>query len=66
MNTLTLRLLNYENEVFNEYVSKRKILIEKINILETNKLDKSQLLIFINDIKDVLDPIKLSCANIDQ
>ena len=63
--TLLNKLLNYENSIFNKYITKRKLLIEKINSIETNKLDNSQLLIFINDIKDVLDPIKSSCENID-
>jgi len=63
--TLLNKILNYENSIFNKYTTKRKLLIEKINSIETNKLDKSQLLIFINDIKDVIDPIKSSCENID-
>lgn len=63
--TLLNKLLNYEKSIFNKYITKRKLLIEKINSIETNKLDNSQLLIFINDIKDVLDPIKSSCENID-
>ena len=61
--TLLNKILNYENSVFNEYSTKRKMLIEKIN--KINKLNKSQLLIFVNDIKDVIDPIKASCKNID-
>ena len=63
--TLLNKLLNYENSIFNKYITKRKLLIEKINSIETNKLDNSQLLIFINDIKEVIDPIKSSCENID-
>ena len=63
--TLLNKLLNYENSIFNKYITKRKLLIGKIKSIETNKLDNSQLLIFINDIKDVLDPIKSSCENID-
>ena len=63
--TLLNKLLNYENSIFNKYITKRKLLIEKINSIETNKLDNSQLLIFINDIKEVIDPIKTSCENID-
>ena len=65
MDTLLNKILNYESTIFNEYKLKRKILIDKLSKIETNKLDKQQLLIFINDIKDVIDPIMTSSENID-
>ena len=57
------RVLNYESSIFEEYSSKRKDLIE--NIKKQNKLDSSQLFIFINDLKAVIDPIKTSISAID-
>ena len=63
--TLLSKILNYEKEVFDTYVSKRQGLLEGIQKIEINTLDKSQLLIFIENIKNIIDPLKTSTANID-
>lgn len=57
------RVLNYESSIFEEYSSKRKNLIENIKGLST--LDRSQLFIFTNDLKAIIDPIKTSISAID-
>ena len=64
-NVLLNSVLNYENEIFNKYTELRNKFIKRINEIEINKLDKSQLLIFINDIKAVIDPIQLSIQNMN-
>ena len=63
MKTLINKILNYEECIFNEYSSKRKILIK--NIKNVSFLDKPELINFINDIKAVIDPIKTSTSAID-
>lgn len=58
------RVLNYESSIFEEYSSKRKDLIENIKNLK-QPLDQSQLFIFINDVKAIIEPIKTSISAID-
>ena len=58
------RVLNYESSIFEEYSSKRKDLIENIKNLK-RPLNSSELFIFINDIKAIIDPIKTSISAID-
>ena len=63
MSTLIYKILNYEKEIFNEYISKRKKLIK--NIKEQTFLNKKQSLNFVNDLKAIIDPIKTSISSID-
>ena len=63
MHTLISKILNYEKEIFNEYISKRKKLIKNIKLQK--KLNQAQTLNFINDIKAIIDPIKISLESID-
>ena len=63
MHTLISKILNYEDEIFNEYISKRKKLIKNIKLQKN--LNQSQTLNFINDIKAIIDPIKTSLDSID-
>ena len=63
MHTLISKILNYEKEIFNEYISKRKKLIKNIKLQKN--LNQSQTLNFINDIKAIIDPIKTSLDSID-
>ena len=63
MSTLIYKILNYEKEIFNEYISKRKKLIKNIKLQKN--LNQSQTLNFINDIKAIIDPIKTSLDSID-
>ena len=65
MSVLLLKILNYESKIFEEYSKKRTLFIEHLSEIKTNKLTKSQLLIFINDIKDIIDPLKTSISAID-
>jgi hypothetical protein len=61
--TFLSKVLNYESLIFEEYSSKRKNLIENIKKIET--LDKRQSIVFINDLKAIIDPIKTSISAID-
>lgn len=61
--TILSKILNYESSIFEEYSSKRKDLIDHIK--SVSNLDNSQLLIFVNDLKAIIDPIKSSISAID-
>ena len=63
MDTLLSKILNYESLIFEEFILKRKKLIENISKLAL--LNKNQLFIFINDLKAIIDPIKTSTVAID-
>ena len=63
MDTLLSKILNYESLIFEEFILKRKKLIENISKLAL--LNKNQLFIFINDLKAIIDPIKTSTIAID-
>ena len=58
-------ILQYENKTFENYITKRKQLIENINKLQLNDLNKNQMNIFINDLKMIIDPLKNTTENID-
>ena len=68
MNTILLsKILNYENEIFNKFIQKRTNLIKNLENLKTEKkLDKTQLLHFINDLKCVIDSVKSANNCIDE
>jgi len=59
------KILNHELEIHNQFLSKRTLLLNYIKQIEINNLTKNELLIFINDLKDILDPIKTSILSID-
>jgi len=59
------KILNHEAEIHNQYTTKRTKLLEYIKQIEINNLNKDQLLIFINDLKAILDPIKTSISSMD-
>lgn len=63
--TLLSKLLNYESMVYNTYTSKREKLLSFLEQIEINTLNNDQLLIFINDLKNIIDPVKTSIDNID-
>lgn len=65
MSTLLFKILNYEFEIFNKYIESRNKLITFIKELKINNLTNEQVLIFINDLKQVTDPLVLSQQNID-
>ena len=65
MNTLLFKILNYESTIFNEYLQKRSDLLNSVKEININTLSKKQLLIFISDIKSIIDPVKTSIASID-
>lgn len=65
MSTLLLKILNYESKIFEEYSTKRLFFLEHLKAIKTNNLTQSQLLILINEIKDIIDPLKTSTSAID-
>jgi len=64
MEILISKILNYEKEVFDNYISQREKLLHHLSKIKTNK-SKKELLIFINDLKSIIDPIKTSSEQID-
>jgi hypothetical protein len=59
------KILEYENTVFNNFLEKRKCLIENIKNFQLNNLTQPQLFNFINDVKMIIDPMKNVSDNID-
>ena len=59
------QILEYEQHIFDEYISKRIKFIKSIKELNINKLNKTQLSNMINDIKMIIDPLKNIINNID-
>ena len=65
MSGILSKIVEYESKVFEEYSSKRSLFLEHLKGIETNNLTKSQLLIFISDIKAIMDPLKSSTLAIE-
>ncbi len=63
--SLLLKILKYENELFENFLAKRKQLIEYISEIQINNLPKDKLLIFINDLKQVTDTLVTCTDNMD-
>ena len=59
------KILNYESRVFEEYTRKRTLLINHMKTIQTSKLSRQQLEIFIYDIKSIIEPVKTSILEID-
>jgi len=60
------KIVTYEESVFQEYCSKRIKLLENIkNFQVTHFKEKNKFLVFVNDIKAIIDPIKTSTSAID-
>jgi hypothetical protein len=62
---LKSKILDYEQNIFNEFTEKRNKLIKHINEIVFSVLTQSQLDNFICDIKMILDPLKSSLENMD-
>jgi len=62
---LKSKILDYEQNIFNEFTEKRNKLIKHINEIVFPDLTQTQLDNFICDIKMVLDPLKSSLENMD-
>lgn len=65
MSTLLSKILNYEENLNKIYLKKRLCLLEHIKTIETNKLSKAELSIFINDLKVVFDSMESISDSID-
>jgi len=59
------KILQYEQKIFNEFIQKRTNLIKNIKDLDLSILNKQQQHHFINDLKDIIDPIKMVNENIE-
>jgi hypothetical protein len=63
--SLLFKILKYEQEVFEKYLESRKKLLCFIKQVKINNLSNEKVLIFINDLKQVIDPIITCNSNID-
>ena len=59
------KVLKYEEQIFQKYISKRKNLIENMKNLQLNDLNDSQLSNLTSDLKLIIDPIKTAIESID-
>ncbi len=57
------KIVTYEQAVFDEYLSKRNSFLEHLKGIKS--LDNSQMLVLVNDIKAIIDPIKTSISEIE-
>ena len=65
MNHLLFKIIEYESNVFNDYLAKRTLFLKKLKEIRINNLDNTKLSILIHDIKEIIDPIKTSTQSID-
>jgi len=65
MDSLKTKILDHEQNTFNEYIQKRNKFIEHINIINLDNLNNTQMKNLIYDIKMVTEPIMSSIENID-
>jgi hypothetical protein len=59
------KVKNYEQGVFDEFMAKRNKLLNTIENLNFETLDKKQKIIFIENFKNVVEPLKTSIQQID-
>jgi hypothetical protein len=59
------KIIEYENDIFNEFIEKRNKFINYIKNIDMEVLSKEQVNNLIYDIKMILEPIKTSSENID-
>lgn len=60
MQTLLFKILNYESEIFEKYTINRQKFIESVGSLQLETFERDSLNNIINDIKDIIEPIKRS------
>ena len=60
MQTLLFKILTYESNIFEKYQKDRMVFRESLEKIDTNTLSQESLGNLINDIKDIIDPIKIS------
>ena len=65
MNNLKMGVLNYENKIISIFLQKRNKFIDNIEIIKFNELPNDKLSVCIDDIKEVIDSVKIACDNID-
>ena len=58
-------VLNYENKIISVFLQKRNTFIHTIGIINFNDLSNEKLNVCIDDIKEVIDSVKIACDNID-
>ncbi len=63
--SLLFKVLKYESEIFEKYQKNRTELLKFINEIEINNAPKEKVLIFINDLKQVIDPLITCNQNIE-
>lgn len=63
--SLLFKVLKYESEIFEKYQKNRAELLKFIEEIEINNIPKEKILIFINDLKQVIDPLITCNTNIE-
>ncbi len=63
--TLLFKLLNYEECLFNTFVEKRKMFVNKLSETNFESLNEKQRSNFINDLQEIIHPIKNTIDSID-
>ena len=63
--SLLFKVLKYESEIFEKYQKNRAELLKFIGEIEINNIPKEKILIFINDLKQVIDPLITCSTNIE-
>jgi len=58
-------VLNYENKIISVFLQKRNTFIDTICNINFNDLSNDKLSVCIDDIKEVIDSVKIACDNID-
>jgi virulence-associated protein VagC len=58
------KIMEYEQKVFSKYTTMRSQMLKQLNEVNINTLSKDQILILINDVKAVIEPINSSTENI--
>ena len=64
-NILKTEILKYENKLFNDYIRGRNKLVRIIKNVDFDSLNNNQLIILINDLKEITESVKETCENID-
>ena len=59
------KILNYESQIFDEFLVKRQLMLSHLKKANLSSLDKNQLNVFAHDMKSIIDPIKTSISEID-
>ena len=66
MDLLLSKILNYECEIFNKYLTQRSKFIKELEQIKINNLDNTQLLNFIDNLKSITDSLKSITSSMEE